>query len=165
MKRETQQMTKYKILALAMFAALFSAAPAKAFCWLNCEPSEAEARKIFENVVKKKFDPDAKVVKFELTRFWRIDVEGSSNKSIEFYFTATVDFPKGANLDCKPEGAEGAQTVKAGCSASTYYSTTIQNQMVKERQYIEPGKTIEFKDETRLDQSSQGWKGQDGNFY
>ena len=65
--------------------------------------------------------------------------------------------------DGKPEGAENA--VKAGCSASAYYSTTIQNKMVKERQYIEPGKVIEFKDETRFDQSDKGWKGQDGNIY
>jgi hypothetical protein len=37
--------------------------------------------------------------------------------------------------------------------------------MIKDRQYIEPGKTIDFKDETRLDESDKGWKGQDGNFY
>jgi hypothetical protein len=37
--------------------------------------------------------------------------------------------------------------------------------MVKERQYIEPGKVIEFKDETRFDQADKGWKGQDGNIY
>jgi len=37
--------------------------------------------------------------------------------------------------------------------------------MVKERQYLEPGKVIEFKDETRFDQSDKGWKGQDGNIY
>ena len=72
-------------------------------------------------------------------------------------------FPKGANLDCKPEGPDNV--VKAGCSASTYYSTTIQNKMIKDRQYIEPGKVIEFKDETRFDESGGHWKGQDGNSY
>jgi hypothetical protein len=154
-------MNKFKIVMMALFAAMLASAPAKAFCWLDCEPTEAAARKIFENVVKTKFDPDAKVVKFEVSRFWRLDVEGAAHKSVEFYFTANVDFPKGANLDCKPEGDK----VKDGCSASSYYSTTIQNKMVKERQYIEPGKTIEFKDETRLDQGDKGWKGQDGNFY
>ena len=159
-------MTKFKLAALALFAALFATAPARALCLFNCDPPPDAASKIFENVVKQKFDPEAKLVKFEVTRFWRIDVEGASNKSVEYYYIASVAFPKGANLDCKPtEGSDGSKTVKAGCSASTYYSTTIQNQMVKERQYIEPGKTIEFKDETRLDNTSQGWKGQDGNIY
>jgi len=156
-------MTKLKIVALAFAAAVASAAPAKALCLFSCEPTEADTRKVFENIVKKKFDPDAQIASFKVDRFWRLDVEGSGHKSVEYYFTADVLFPKGANLDCKPEGE--AKTVKEGCSASTYYSTTIQNQMVKERQYIEPGKTIVFKDETRFDQSSSGWKGQDGNFY
>ena len=92
-----------------------------------------------------------------MTRFWRLDVEGAGHAGVEYFFTAKVEFPKGANLDCKPEGAEN--TVKADCSASSYYSTTIQNKMVKERQYIEPGKVIEFKDETRFDQSRQRLEG------
>ena len=78
-------------------------------------------------------------------------------------FTAKVEFPRALISIASPEGAEN--TVKAGCSASGYYSTTIQNKMVKERQYIEPGKVIEFKDETRFDQTDKGWKGQDGNTY
>jgi hypothetical protein len=162
-EQETHQMTRLRIAALAVFAFAAATAPAKALCLFGCEPSEADARKVFENLVKKKFDPDAKLTDFKVDRFWRLDVEGAGHAGIEYYFTAKVEFPKGANLDCKPEGADNA--VKAGCSASTYYSTTIQNKMVKERQYIEPGKTIEFKDETRFDQESGGWKGQDGNTY
>ena len=88
--------------------------------------------------------------------------EGAGHAGAEFYFNSKVEFPKGANLDCKPEGDE--KKVEEGCSASTYYSTTIQNKMIKDRQYIEPGKVIEFKDETRFDQTDKGWKGQDGNF-
>lgn len=154
-------MKSLKIAALALVGALALSAPAKAFCLINCEPKPEDARKVFDNLIKKKFDPDAKITRFEITRFWPIDVEGSGHKSYEFYFTADVDFPKGANLDCKPEDGK----VKEGCSASTYYSTTIQNQMIKERQYIEPGKTVIFKDETRFDQEGGGWKGQDGNIY
>lgn len=155
-------MDKLKIAALALAAAVVSTAPAKALCLFSCEPSEADAKKVFENVIKKKFDEGAQITKFTIDRFWRIDVEGAGHKSVEYYFTADVLFPKGANLDCKAD-AEGK--VKEGCSASTYFSTTIQNQMVKERQYIEPGKTITFKDETRFDQGDGGWKGQDGANY
>jgi hypothetical protein len=155
-------MVNFKTVALALAAAVVFAAPAKALCLFSCEPTEADAKKVFENVVRKKFDESAQVTKFTVDRFWRIDVEGAGHKSVEYYFTADVLFPKGANPDCKPEG-DGK--VKEGCSASTYFSTTIQNQMVKERQYVEPGKTITFKDETRFDQSDGGWKGQDGNHY
>ncbi len=160
-------MGKWKFFALAAFAAtLGTSAPANAFCLLNCEPGPDQVRKVFENLIHDKYDPDAKIVDFKVDRFWRLDVEGAGHAGVEFYFTAKVEFPKGANLQCKPtEGPDGATIVAAGCSPSTYYSTTIQNKMIKEKQYIEPGKVIEFKDETRLDEGSGGWKGQDGKIY
>lgn len=155
-------MKSLKIAALTLVGALALSAPARAFCLLGCEPTEADARKVFENEVKKKFDENAVISNFKVDRFWRLDVEGAGHKGVEFYFTADVNFPKGANLQCKPEG----DTVKPGCSKDTsFFSTTIQNQMIKDKQYIEPGKTITFKDETRFDQEGSGWKGQDGNKY
>ncbi len=156
-------MTKLKLVAFAMCATLLATASANAFCLFGCEPTNDDARKVFENLIKKKFDPDATIQSFEVTRFWRLDVEGAGHAGVEYFFKAKAEFPKGANLDCKPDGVESA--VKAGCSPSAYYSTTIQNKMVTERQYIEPGKVIEFNDETRFDQADKGWKGQDGNFY
>lgn len=155
-------MSKAHLVAGALLAAMLAAGRAEAFCLFSCEPTADNARKVFENRVKQKFDSDAVVEKFEVTRFWRLDVEGSGHAGVEYYFDATVAFPKGAHLDCKPDEA-GA--VKPGCSASKYYSTTVSNQEVKDKQYIEPGAKLEFKDETRFDESSKGWKGQDGNFY
>jgi hypothetical protein len=156
-------MIRTKFLALAMFAATLTAtAPALAFCLMNCPPKAEHAQKVFENLIRKKFDPEAKIVEFKVDRFWPLDVEGAGHAGYEFYFTAKAEFPKGAHLECKPE-ADGK--VAAGCSASTYYSTTIQIQMVKEKQYIEPGKVVEFKDETRFDEEGGKWKGQDGNMY
>lgn len=155
-------MSKSKIVAAALLAASLTAGRAEAFCLFSCEPTADNARSVFENRLKKKFDPEAKVTKFEVSRFWRLDVEGAGHAGVEFYFTGTAEFPKGANLDCKPD-ASGA--VKAGCSTSNYFSTTVSNQEIKDRQYIEPGAKIEFKDETRFDQDPKGWKGQDGNVY
>ena len=155
-------MNKITIAALTLLTFFAAAAPARAFCLMNCEPKPEAARKVFENIIKKKFDADAIVEKFDITRGWALDVEGAGHAGYEFYFTALVKFPKGANLDCKQE-ADGK--VKEGCSASTYYSTTVQNQTIKEKQYIEPGKVIEFKDETRFDEIGGSWKGQDGNKY
>lgn len=155
-------MSKSKIAAAALLAASLTGGRAEAFCLFFCEPTADNARSVFENRLKKKFDPDAKITNFEVSRFWRLDVEGAGHNAVEFYFTATVEFPKGANLDCKPDDS-GA--VKAGCSNSNYFSTTVSNQEIKERQYIEPGAKKEFKDETRFDQDPKGWKGQDGNIY
>ncbi|MFY9655483.1 MAG: hypothetical protein WAK01_02690 [Methylocystis sp.] len=147
-----------------LFAALLAASPAAAL-WPfgSSEPTEADARKVFENLIQKKFDPDAKIVDFKVDRFWRLDVEGAGHEGVEYYYTVKVAFPKGAHLECKPD-ASGK--VAEGCSDSTYFSTTLQNKMIKEKQYIEPGKEIEFKDETRFDKTDSGkWKGQDGNLY
>ena len=155
-------MNKITIAALTLLTFFAAAATARAFCLMNCEPKPEAVRKVFENIIKKKFDADAVVEKFDITRGWALDVEGAGHAGYEFYFTAAVKFPKGANLECKPE-ADGK--VKEGCSASTYYSTTVQNQMIKEKQYIEPGKVVEFKDETRFDEEGGAWKGQDGNKY
>ena len=155
-------MNKITITALMLLTFFAAAAPARAFCLMNCEPKPEAVKKVFENIIKKKFDAEAVIEKFDITRGWALDVEGAGHAGYEFYFTAMVKFPKGANLECKPE-ADGK--VKEGCSASTYYSTTIQNQMIKEKQYIEPGKVVEFKDETRFDEVGGGWKGQDGNKY
>jgi hypothetical protein len=155
-------MSKAHLVAGALLAATLAAGRAEAFCLFSCEPTADHARKVFENRVKQKFDPDAVVEKFDVTRFWRLDVEGAGHAGVEYYFDATVAFPKGAHLDCKPDEA-GA--VKPGCSASKYYSTTISNQEIKDKQYIEPGARIEFKDETRFDEAGKGWKGQDGNIY
>jgi hypothetical protein len=155
-------MSKSHILAAALLATALSIGRAEAFCLFSCEPKAADARKVFENRVKQKFDADAVVEKFDVSRFWRLDVEGAGHSAVEFYFDAAVSFPKGANLECKPNEA-GA--VKPGCSASRYYSTTVSNQEIKDKQYIEPGAKIEFKDESRFDESPKGWKGQDGNLY
>ena len=97
-------MTRLKIAALTVLALGLATAPAKAICLFNCEPSEADARKVFDNLIKKKFDAEAKIVDFKVDRFWRLDVEGAGHAGVEYYFTAKVEFPKGANLDCKPEG-------------------------------------------------------------
>lgn len=154
-------MTKLKIAALALACALGVSARAEAFCLFGCEPTDADVQKIFENLVKKKFDPEAKIVNFQITRFWRLDVTGAEHKAIDYFFTASVLFPKGANLDCKTDGSEQ----KPGCSASKFFSTTQSSQAIKDRQYIEPNATIGFSDDTRLEQYDQGWKGRDGNFY
>jgi hypothetical protein len=155
-------MSKVHVLAAALLAASLAGSRAEAFCLFSCEPTAENARKVFENRVRQKFAADAVVEKFEVTRFWRLDVEGAGHAGVEFYFDATVAFPTGANPECKPDES-GA--VKPGCSASRYFSTTISNQEVKDKQYIEPGAKIEFKDETRFDEAGKGWKGQDGNFY
>jgi len=160
-------MSKLKYFALAAFAATLAAsAPAAAFCLFGCEPGPEQAKKVFENLIKKRFDPDARIVDFNVERIWRLDDEGAGHAGVEFYFKSKVEFPKGAHLECKPTvAADGSKTAPEGCSTSTYFSTTVRTQMIKEKQYIEPGAVIDFDDETRFDETGGGWKGQDGNVY
>ena len=66
-------------MALGLFGVLAGAAPAKAFCLINCEPKPEDAKKVFDNLVKKKFDKDAVIENFEITRFWPLDVEGAGH--------------------------------------------------------------------------------------
>ena len=54
-------MIKLKLIALALFATMLAEAPAKAFCLFACEPTAEDTRKVFENLVRKKFDLDAKI--------------------------------------------------------------------------------------------------------
>jgi len=44
-------------------------------------------------------------------------------------------------------------------------STTVREATVRGRQYIEPGRVVDFDDETRFDHFPDGWKGQDGKMY
>jgi hypothetical protein len=67
--------------------------------------------------------------------------------------------PLGADADLDP-------LTERHCPATVYKTGTFSfEHEFKNSEYIEPGKVIEFKDETRFDQADRGWKGQDGNIY
>ena len=70
-------MTRLKLAASIASVLVLPTLPAQAFCLFSCLPTAEDARKVFENLIHKKFDPDAQIQNFEVTRFWRLDVEGS----------------------------------------------------------------------------------------
>ena len=76
-------MINLKVIALALFATMLAAAPAKAFCLFACEPTAEDTRKLFENLVRKKFDVDAIIQDFPAnkdvmfsTRSWIVESQG-----------------------------------------------------------------------------------------
>jgi len=148
--------------ALAALLASFSAVSANAFCMFGCDPTEAHARQIFENLLKQRFDKPFKIVEFKQTMAERLEMHATGEKGYEIFFNARVEFPEGANLECKPEEAG---KFPEGCSPSNHYVTAPRSSDPAGKQYIAPGSTVLFDEEYRFYESGSGWKGPDGNVY
>jgi hypothetical protein len=152
-----------KFLALLLAAAPFAAGPAQAMCWLGCpDPTEAQAKQILENLLKQRFDKPGKILEFKQTMAEKLEMHATGEKGFEIFFTAKVQFPEGANLECKPDDAG---TFKEGCSPSKHYVTAPRSADPKGKQYVAPGETVTFEEEYRFYEDPKGWKGPDGNLY
>jgi len=150
------------VLAATLGAAMMIAQGAQAFCMFGCDPTEAHAKQIFGNLLKKHFDKPGEIVEFKQTMSERLEMHATGEKGFEIFFNARVKFPDGANLDCKPDASGAFQD---GCSPSKHYVTAPRNSDPKGRQYIAPGETVLFDEEYRFYEDPKGWKGPDGNVY
>ncbi len=152
-----------KLFALALAATLLAAGPARAFCVFGgCDPTEAHARQIFENLLKQRFDKPGKILEFKQTMTERLEMHATGEKGYEIFFNARVEFPEGANLECKPDDAG---KIPEGCSPSKHYVTAPRGVDPKGKQYVAPGATATFDEEYRFYEAGRGWKGPDGNVY
>lgn len=155
--------TLLKVLTLTLAAAPIAIDRAAAMCLFGgCDPTPAQAQTIFENLLKQRFDKPGKVVSFKQTMTERLDLHATGEKGYELFFNATVEFPEGANLDCKPDDAG---KFKDGCSPSKFYVTAPRASDPKGKQYVGPGATILFDEEYRFYEAGRGWRGPDGNVY
>lgn len=153
-----------KTLALATMIALapIGARQAAAFCLFGgCDVTEAQAKSVFENLLKRHFDKPGKIEEFKTGMTERLEMHATGEKGFEYFFNATVLFPEGANLECKPEGT----TYPAGCSSSKHYVTAPRGTDPKGKQYVAPGEKITFDEEYRFYEAGKSWKGPDGNIY
>jgi hypothetical protein len=156
--------TMLKTLALAaiLAAAPIGAERAAAFCLFGgCDITETEAKQVFETLLKKRFDKPAKIEEFKTTNTERLEMHATGEKGFEYFFNATVLFPEGANLECKPEGTNYPE----GCSPSKHYVTAPKGIDPKGKQYVAPGDKVTFDEEYRFYEAGKGWKGPDGNIY
>ena len=151
-----------KFVTPAVVLAFFNVTSAFAYCMFSCDPTEAHARQIFENLLKQRFDKAGKIVEFKQTVNERLEMHATGEKGYEIFFNARVQFPEGANLDCKPD-ASGAY--KEGCSSSKHFVTAPRSADPKGPQYIAPGETVTFDEEYRFYEDPKGWKGPDGHVY
>lgn len=160
-------MRSLKVKSLAL-AALLAAAPigaqrAAAFCLFGgCDVTETQAKAVFDNLLKKRFDKPGNLIEFKKTMTERLEMHATGEKGFEFFFNATVLFPEGANLDCKPDEAN---KFPEGCSPSKHYVTSPRDSDPKGRQYVAPGEKVLFDEEYRFYEAGKGWKGPDGNIY
>ncbi|WP_246206822.1 hypothetical protein [Methylocystis heyeri] len=156
---------KIKMLALA---ALLAASPvgaqrAAAFCLFGgCDVTEAQAKAVFDNLLKKRFDKPGKVEEFRTRMTERLEMHATGEKGFEYFFNATVVFPEGANLECKPDDAN---KYPEGCSASKNYVTAPRDVDPKGKQYVAPGQKVVFDEEFRFYEAGKSWKGPDGVVY
>lgn len=152
-----------KLLALAIVATPIWSAPAQAGCFFGCgKPTEEHAKQIFENLLKQRFDKPGKIVEFKQTMAEALEMHATGEKGYEIFFNGKVQFPEGANLDCKPDDAG---KFKDGCSPSKHYVTAPRQSDPKGKQYIAPGETVLFDEEYRFYEDPDGWKGPDGKIY
>jgi hypothetical protein len=152
-----------KILAVTLALAPVAAGPAQAYCLFGCgDPTEGHAKQIFDNLLKQRFDKPGKVLEFKQTMAEALEMHATGEKGYEIFFSAKVQFPEGANLDCKPEDAG---KVKDGCSDSKHFVTAPRSSDPKGKQYVAPGETVTFDEEYRFYEDPNGWKGPDGNVY
>ncbi|HXY58412.1 MAG TPA: hypothetical protein VEH76_07510 [Methylocystis sp.] len=155
-------MLKTLALAATLAVAPVGAERAAAFCLFGgCDITEAEARQVLENLLKQRFDKPAKIEEFKTGNTERLEMHATGEKGFEYFFTATVLFPEGANLECKPEGTKYPE----GCSSSKHYVTAPRSTDPKGKQYVAPGEKVVFDEEYRFYESGKGWKGPDGNVY
>jgi len=160
-----------KSLVMATALAPLCASAALAGCLFGgCDVTEAQAQSVFENLLKEKFDKPGKILDFKKTMTEQLEMHATGEKGFEFFFSATVSFPDGANLECKPDDAG---KFKDGCSPSTHYVTSPRTTDPKGKQYVAPGAKIVFDEEYRFYEASvgasffgaKGWKGPDGKTF
>ncbi len=154
----------FKTLALAATLAFapMGAQRAQAFCLFGgCDVTEAQAKAVFENLLKQRFDKPGKIEEFKTRMTERLELHATGEKGFEYFYNATVLFPEGANLECKPEGA----TYPEGCSKSKVYVTAPRSIDPKGKQYVAPGEKVTFDEEYRFYEAGKGWKGPDGQVY
>jgi hypothetical protein len=133
--------------------AVLVAEQAHALCFFSCTPSEANARAVFENLLKDGFKGSPyNIISFAKTNGTEREIYGQ--KVYELSFKAVVEFPNGANLDCKQSQ-----------DFSFKNFDEVRKCVANNRQYSPPGSKIDFSNTFIFKKTERGWKGQDGALY
>ncbi len=128
----------------------------------GCDLTEHEARAVFDNLLPQRFDKPGQVIEFKTRMTERLEMHATGEKGFEYYFDATVLFPEGANLECKPDDAGKSPE---GCSPSKHFVTAPRAADPKGKQYVAPGEKVLFDEEYRFYEAGSAWKGPDGKIY
>ena len=155
---------KTQALAATLTVGVSAALPALAAICLfgGCDVGEKAAKAVFENLLKQRFDKPGQILEFKTTMTERLEMHATGEKGFEYFFNATVLFPEGANLECKPDAAG---KFPEGCSPSNHYVTAPRSSDPKGKQYVAPGQKVLFDEEYRFYEAGKSWKGPDGKLY
>ena len=107
----------------------------------GCSPSESQARKVFSALIAKQYGTQ----NINVTSF----VKTNGFDEVNYYrvaFTATVQFPKGANTDCAPMGNTG--------NVMTNLDT---RPCRRNGDFVPVGAELRYQDMMNLMQSENGW--------
>ena len=149
------------IFTLPVLLSAGVAIPASA-CFFGCRPGEAEARAVMDHLLAARFSAPYNIVEFHVTRTADFDMLAGEIRGYEIFYTATVEFPQGAHLDCEP--AKGAARAE-DCSEDPYFSLVRETRPKPGRQFVEAGGRRAFDEDFRFAEINGRWRGPDGQFY
>jgi hypothetical protein len=151
------------IVALSLLLAPFAlSTPGSAFCLFSCEPSEANAQQVFENVVRARVQAPVSVSNFRKTNGAKISFGGMEGYEIQF--VADVDFPQG--FVRRPNGvfeeiqlnAEGNNRVLSLRDLGNWKPKLVGRKFWEPVSFSMAG-TVSFQ------KTEKGWQGIDGRVY
>jgi hypothetical protein len=136
------------LFTIAVIFAALSTCEAHAFCMMNCEPTEADGQKVFENLLHRIFGN----VPFTVTSFKKTNGMSITNapvQSYQLFFEGAIQLPQGANPDCNPNG-NTLQVLSCQTMGRKFYPV---------------GQIITYKETYVFQKTEKGWLGVDGVVY
>jgi len=151
------------IIAISLLLSLFGLSThGNAFCLFSCEPSEANAQQVFENVLRARVQTAVSVSNFRKTNGVKMSFGGLEGYEIQFI--ADVDFPQG--FVRRPNGvfeeiqlnAEGNNKVLSLRDLGNWKPKLVGRKFWEPFSFAMAG-TVSFQ------KTEKGWQGIDGRVY
>ncbi len=153
------------VLALGafLFFQLSFATPSAAWCLFNCEPTEANARAVVENLVRAAV-PNApfQMLQFEKTNGRTVSVPGM--EGYELFYHAVVEFPSGIAPRQQQQNIWN-QLLAMGPNQSAMLALSERGFRVTKGDKIDQDTVMESNSSVVFQKTEKGWLGPDGRVY
>lgn len=151
-------------VALALIAVQSIATrPAVAWCLFHCEPTEADARAVFENMVRARVgNVPFRIVAFGKTNGRTIAIPGM--EGYELYYHAVVDFPSGIAPGRRDQNVWG-QLLGMGANMSVQMALSEMGLRVTKGDKVDEDTVMETSSSLAFQKTEKGWLAADGRVY